>query len=95
MKAVPRYIMATIAAAIGPAGVAYHTHHTSMAYHKAIHSAVHPAIFHIERPEASIRALSISMGTIPMRSHTEPRPIHAADMSTALAAQSRNPFFIL
>jgi hypothetical protein len=78
----------TIVAAIGPAGVAFHTHHIVAAFHRTKVRVAHPIIERVSRQEEVYCALMSSNGSNPKKSVMQLAPSHGMDKNSADARHS-------
>jgi hypothetical protein len=79
-------------AAIGPAGVAFHTHHIVAAFHSTKESVAQPSIEMASRHEGEYCALISISGSKPTKRVMQLAPSHGSDKNIAEA--SANAAFV-
>jgi hypothetical protein len=81
MKATKFQNVENAVAAIGPIGVAFHTHHTVKAFHNTKVSEAHPAMRHQSRLESEYDALMCNNGINATNRGNPLTPHHPSDRS--------------
>ena len=74
-------------AVIGPAGVAFHTHHIVAAFHSTKESVAQPSIEMASRHDDEYCALMSIRGSKPTKSVMQLAPSHGSDKSMAEASE--------
>ncbi len=95
MKATKFHHVPKVAAAIGPMGVAFHTHHTVAACQSRHVSTTHPAIRHQSAADAEYVSLIISRGMRATSSDMPLKPSQPNDSSRAEHRTSAKRFFVV